>query len=63
MVRTARVQGAAPRAQQASPLASICDDIETADHDTLGAVVAGLAVCLVQRNNVFTGYGRDYRWP
>ncbi|MCB2412776.1 hypothetical protein LGT39_07950 [Demequina sp. TTPB684] len=59
--RTARVKGAAPRAQHASPLASICDDIETAGHDTLGAVVAGLTVCLIQRNNEFTGYGSDYR--
>jgi hypothetical protein len=59
--RAARVKGAPPRAQQASPLASICDDIETADHDTLSAVVAGLAVCLIQRNNEFAGYGRDYR--
>lgn len=59
--RSARVKGAAPRAQQASPLASICDDVETADHDTLAAVVAGLAVCLIQRNNEFAGYGHDYR--
>jgi hypothetical protein len=59
--RAARVRGTAPRAQQASPLASICDDIEAADHDVLGAVVAGLTVCLIQRHNDFAGYGRDYR--
>ncbi len=59
--RTARVTGVAPRVQHASPLASISDDLEMADYDSLGAIVAGLTVCLIQRNNEFTGYGRDYR--
>ena len=46
---------------QASPLASVCDDIETADHAQLTSVVAGLTVCMVQPGEAFAGYGRDYR--
>jgi len=55
------VRGGVPRLHQASPLANICEDLETADHERLTAVVAGLTVCLVRQGGEFAGYGRDYR--
>ena len=59
--RLERVRGGVPRLHQASPLANLCDDLETADHEHLTAVVAGLTVCLVRQGGEFAGYGRDYR--
>lgn len=45
---------------QASPLASVCEELEDADHEQLCAIVAGLTVAVVRRGN-WRGYGRDYR--
>ena len=45
---------------QASPLTSVCDELEDADHDQLCAIVAGLTVAVVRSGN-WLGYGRDYR--
>lgn len=59
--RSERSRGEEPRAHQGSPLATICDDIETADLAHLSAVVAGMTVCLVRPAGIFAGYGRDYR--
>lgn len=59
--RAERARGGDARPHQGSPLATICDDIETASHETLSAVVAGLTVCLLRQGGEFVGYGRDYR--
>lgn len=59
--RAERARGGVPRPHQGSPLATICDDLETADHEHLSAVLAGMTVCLVRPGEVFAGYGRDYR--
>lgn len=59
--RAERLGGGPPRAHQGSPLATICDDLELADHDRLTAVVAGLTICIVRPGGAFAGYGRDYR--
>lgn len=59
--RAERARGDAPRPHQGSPLATICADIETADRNRLGAIVAGMGICLVRPGEVFAGYGRDYR--
>lgn len=45
---------------QASPLASVCEDLEDADHHQLCAILTGLAVAVVRHGN-WRGYGRDYR--
>ena len=59
--RAERAGGGVQRPHQGSPLATICDDLETADHAQLSAVVAGMTVCLVRPGGPFAGYGRDYR--
>ena len=59
--RAERAGGGVPRAHQGSPLATICEDLEAADHERLSAIVAGMTVCLVRPGGVFAGYGRDYR--
>ena len=59
--RAERARGDVSRQHQGSPLATICDDLETADHAHLSAVVAGMTVCLVRPGDAFAGYGRDYR--
>lgn len=59
--RAERAEGGVPRSHQGSPLATICDDLETADHAHLSAVVAGMTVSLVRPGSTFAGYGRDYR--
>ncbi|NTV38647.1 MAG: hypothetical protein HGA51_01630 [Demequinaceae bacterium] len=59
--RAERALGEVPRAHQGSPLATICEDLETADHERLSAVLAGMTVCMVRPGGIFAGYGRDYR--
>ncbi len=59
--RAERARGDTPRSHRGSPLATICGDLETADHSQLSAVLAGMTVCLVRPSDTFAGYGRDYR--
>ena len=59
--RAERWQGRPARIRQGSPLASVCDDLETASSAQLSAIVAGFTVCMTQRDGGFAGTGRDYR--